>query len=64
MDDRRPLVAISMSTTFMKQQSRSMSVRALVTVGPALDPAAFRGAESVAVLRSAPHDEVFRLGGP
>ena len=69
MDDRRPLVVISMSTTFMKQERllrhcidavSSMQVRALVTLGPTLDPAAFRGTENAVVVRSAPHDEVFR----
>jgi UDP:flavonoid glycosyltransferase YjiC (YdhE family) len=68
-DDPRPLVVISMSTTFMKQEPAiercidavsSMRVRALVTLGPVLDPAAFRGADNVLVIRSAPHDEVFR----
>lgn len=38
----------------------SMSVRGLVTLGPALDPAEFRGAENVVVARSAPHDQVFQ----
>ena len=37
----------------------SMPVRALVTVGPTLDPAAFHGADNVVVVRSAPHDQVF-----
>lgn len=69
MDDRRPLVVISMSTTFMRQERllrrcidavSSMPVRALVTVGPTLDPAAFHGAENVVVVQSAPHDQVFR----
>ncbi len=69
-DDSRPLVVISMSTTFMKQEqalrrciealSSMSSVRALVTVGPALDPASFGKAENVVVVRSAPHQEVFR----
>jgi UDP:flavonoid glycosyltransferase YjiC (YdhE family) len=68
-DDRRPLVVVSMSTTFMRQERAlrrcidavsSMPVRALVTVGPALDAAVFRGAENVVVVGSAPHDEVFR----
>lgn len=66
-DDARPLVVVSMSTTFMAQERAiqrcidavaTMGVRALVTVGPALDPASFRGAENVVVVRSAPHDEV------
>ena len=67
-DDQRPLVVISMSTTFMNQEHAiqrcvdavsAMPVRALVTVGPALDPAVFRRAENVAVVSSAPHDQVF-----
>ncbi len=67
-NDSRPLVVVSMSTTFMSQEraiercidaATTMGVRALVTVGPALDPASFRGAENVVVVRSAPHDEVF-----
>lgn len=68
-DDTRPLVVISMSTSFMKQERvlrrcidavSSMPVRALVTVGPTLDPSSFLGAENVVVVQSAPHDEVFR----
>jgi MGT family glycosyltransferase len=67
-DDSRPLVVISMSTSFMKQEQAlrrcidavsSMPVRALATVGPTLDPAEFRSAENVVVVQSAPHDEVF-----
>ncbi|HTZ64502.1 MAG TPA: glycosyltransferase [Solirubrobacteraceae bacterium] len=66
--DRRPLVVVSMSTTFMSQERalqrctdavRAMGVRTLVTVGPTLDPASFRGSENVVVVRSAPHDQVF-----
>jgi UDP:flavonoid glycosyltransferase YjiC (YdhE family) len=38
----------------------SMPVRALVTVGPALDPGAFHRTGDVAVVGSAPHDQVFR----
>lgn len=68
-DDGRPPVVISMSTTFMKQEQAlrrcieavsSMPDRGLVTVGPVLDPAAFRGGENVVVVQSAPHDAVFR----
>lgn len=67
-DDRRPLVVVSMSTTYMRQERvlrrcvdavSSMPVRALITVGPTLDPAAFHGGQEVAVVRSAPHDQVF-----
>ena len=66
-DDTRPLVVVSMSTTFMSQERAirrcidavtTMKVRALVTVGPVLDPTSFRAAENVAVVRSAPHDLV------
>ncbi len=69
LDDQRPLVVVSMSTTFMRQERAlrrcvdavsSMPVRALVTVGPALDPAAFHSAENVLVVRSAPHDQLFQ----
>lgn len=67
-DDPRPLVVISMSTTFMSQEKAlrrcieavsSMPVRALVTVGPTLDPRDFPAADNVAVVQSAPHDAVF-----
>lgn len=66
--DPRPLVVVSLSTTFMSQERvlqgcidavASMPVRALVTVGPTLDPSSFKGAENVAIVRSAPHDAVF-----
>jgi UDP:flavonoid glycosyltransferase YjiC (YdhE family) len=68
-NDLRPLVVISMSTTFMKQERAlrscieavsTLPVRALVTVGPIPDPAGFPAPENVVVLQSAPHDEVFQ----
>jgi len=71
-EDRRPLVVVSMSTTYMRQERvlrrciqavASLPVRALVTVGPTLDPAAFHGGENVVVARSAPHDQVFAHAG-
>jgi UDP:flavonoid glycosyltransferase YjiC (YdhE family) len=71
-DDRRPLVVVSMSTTYMRQERvlrrcieavSSMPVRALITVGPTLEPAAFQGAGNVAVVASAPHDQVFPHAG-
>ena len=37
----------------------AMPVRALVTVGPTLDPAAFSASENVVVVQSAPHNSVF-----
>lgn len=67
-DDERPLVVISMSTTYMSQERAlrrcveavaEMPVRALVTVGPALDPSVLPASERVQVVRSAPHDAVF-----
>jgi UDP:flavonoid glycosyltransferase YjiC (YdhE family) len=67
-DDRRPLVVVSMSTTYMGQERAlgrciqavsGLPMRALVTVGPALDPAAFQGADNVVVVGSAPHEQVF-----
>ena len=66
-DDSLPLVVVSFSTTFMEQERAiercieafsSMDVRALITVGPALDPANFSATDDVAVVRSAPHDVV------
>ncbi len=67
-DDSRALVIVSLSTTFMAQAKllrrcveavASMPVRALVTVGPAMDPAAFPSSENVSIVPSAPHDTVF-----
>ena len=67
-DDQRPLVVVSMSTTYMRQERAlrrcidavsAMPVRALVTVGPTLDPAAFHGGQNVVVVGSAPHELVF-----
>lgn len=67
--DDRPLVLISLSTTYMSQESTlrrcieavsGMPVRALVTTGPALDPGGFPGTDNVRVVRSAPHDAVLR----
>jgi UDP:flavonoid glycosyltransferase YjiC (YdhE family) len=57
-----------MSTTYMRQERAlrrcvdavsKLPVRALVTVGPSLDPAAFHGGQNLAVVGSAPHDQVF-----
>jgi UDP:flavonoid glycosyltransferase YjiC (YdhE family) len=67
-DDQRPLIVVSMSTSYMRQERAlrrclqavsAMPVRALVTVGPTLHPAAFQGGENVVVVGSAPHDQVF-----
>ena len=67
-EDQRPLVVVSMSTTYMRQERAlrrcvdaiaAMPVRALVSVGPTLDPAAFHGGQNVVVVGSAPHDQMF-----
>ncbi len=67
-NDPRPLVVVSFSTTF-QNQGRSLSrviealktlpVRALVTLGPSLDPVDFRGSENVVVVSSASHAAIF-----
>lgn len=73
--DRRPLVVVALSSTYQAQESllgrvvdalRGLDVRALVTLGPALDgvtlhgagPLAERAADGVVVVRSAPHAQV------
>ncbi|WP_432562079.1 nucleotide disphospho-sugar-binding domain-containing protein [Kineococcus sp. SYSU DK003] len=64
-----PLVVANFSSTFMKGQEEvlrrvvaalgSLPVRAVVTTGPAVDPAGFAGAPGVDVVRSAPHTQLF-----
>ncbi len=63
-EDRRPLVLVAFSTTYMGHEDvlgrvaralGSFDVRGLVTTGPALDPARIEAPPNVAVLRSAPH---------
>jgi MGT family glycosyltransferase len=66
--DTRPLVLVSLSSTFQNQAGvlrnclaalASLPVRALVTLGPALDPADFpTPGPHVSVVRSAPHTRV------
>lgn len=67
--DERPLVLVALSSTFQNQSAllqriidalRSLPVRAVLTTGPALNPADLRPAENVEVLRSAPHGEILR----
>jgi MGT family glycosyltransferase len=64
-DDPRPLVVVSFSTFFQGQTDqiartmealRPLAVRAVVTLGPALDPAAFHPPEHILVVQSASHD--------
>jgi MGT family glycosyltransferase len=66
-DDRRPLVLVGLSSTFQNQVAllrrivlalSRLPVRAVLTLGPALEPAEVPGSENVVVLRSAPHSQV------
>lgn len=68
-DHPDPLVVVSLSTIPQGQAELlqrvidalgGMRVRALVTTGPAIDPATLRGPLNVVVRRSAPHAQVFR----
>ena len=66
-DDHRPLVLVSMSSTFQDQLAAirrvvealdGMNVRAVVTLGPALDPSGFDAPANVTIVQSAPHAEL------
>jgi len=66
-DDPRPLVLVSLSTLPQGQAPvmkrilialDSLPIRALVTLGPALDPAQFRGPANVHLVPFAPHTAV------
>jgi UDP:flavonoid glycosyltransferase YjiC (YdhE family) len=66
-DDRRPLVLVGLSSTFQDQVATlgritqalaNLPVRALITLGPALDPAEVTGRSNVVVVRAAPHSQV------
>ncbi|MBC7668561.1 MAG: glycosyltransferase family 1 protein [Gemmatimonadaceae bacterium] len=59
-----PLVVVSFSSLYQAQEAvlreiiaalGTLAVRAVVTTGPAIDPAEFEAADNVAVVRSAPH---------
>ncbi|MGX5653178.1 nucleotide disphospho-sugar-binding domain-containing protein [Geodermatophilus nigrescens] len=65
-----PLVVVGLSSTYMRQADvlrrivaalRRLPVRAVVTTGPAIDPAEIPGTEKVQVVRSAPHAQLFPL---
>ena len=65
--DQRPLVLVGLSSTFQDQVGTlrrivdalaRLPVRALITLGPSLDPLEVPGAENVVVVRSAPHAQV------
>ncbi len=66
--DARPLVVVTSSSLYEAQEDLlrrtiaalgTLPVRALVTLGPALDPAAFEAPGNVHVVRSAPHGALF-----
>jgi MGT family glycosyltransferase len=65
-----PLVVVGLSSTFMRQADvlrrivaalDTLQLRAVVTTGPALDPAEVPGTPKVEVLRAAPHAQLFAL---
>lgn len=67
-EDSRPLVVISLSSTFQNQQKaiqsaidalRGQEIRGLVTLGPAMKKDEFDVPENVVVVDSAPHSRVF-----
>jgi MGT family glycosyltransferase len=67
-DDARPLVVVSLSSTYMAQERvlgraieglGRLDARVLVTTGPAIDPASLPAPVNTAVLRSAPHAKLF-----
>lgn len=66
--DARPLVVVTASSLYEAQEGLlrriiaalgTLPVRALVTLGPALDPGAFETPGNVHVVRSAPHGALF-----
>lgn len=69
-DDQRPLVVVSLSSTFQDQAGTlqnimlalgEMPVRGLVTLGPAMADVTFRIPENVSVVASAPHSAIFPM---
>jgi MGT family glycosyltransferase len=67
-DDSRPLVIVSFSSTYMAQERvlaraieglSRVNARVLVTTGPTIDPASFSPGANTAVVRSAPHAQLF-----
>ena len=68
-NDDRPLVVVSLSSTFQNQRSTlqrimdalsSLPVRGLVTLGPAMKEEFFEASSNVVVVKSAPHSQVFK----
>ncbi len=69
-DNEDPLVLVSFSTFYQKQEDvlrrviasmEGMPVRGLVTLGPVLDPADFPSPPNVFVVKSAPHAQILPL---
>lgn len=67
-EDARPLVVVSLSSTFMDQKNvlqriisalGRLEIRALVTLGPVLNPNDFSPATNTRLVRSAPHSVIF-----
>jgi MGT family glycosyltransferase len=67
--DDRPLVLVALSSTFQDQGAllqrivdalSTLPVRAILTTGPAVDPAELRAPGNVDVLRSAPHGPILQ----
>lgn len=66
--DRRPLVIVSFSSTYMAQERvlaraidglSRVDARVLVTTGPTIDPSSFHPGANTTVVRSAPHAQLF-----
>jgi MGT family glycosyltransferase len=66
--DSRPLVIVSLSSTYMAQEQvlaraidglGRLDARVLVTTGPTIDPASLRSEGNTTVVRSAPHALLF-----
>jgi MGT family glycosyltransferase len=66
--DRRPLVIVSFSSTYMAQERvlaraidglSRVDARVLVTTGPTIDPASLHPGANTTVVRSAPHAQLF-----
>lgn len=69
-DDARPLVVVSFSTLFQNQGETirncivalaELPVRAVVTLGPVLDPVDFPATDNVHVVKTADHDQLVPL---
>lgn len=68
--DARPLLVVSLSSTFQNQYAvleaiitavSGMAIRCLVTLGPAMATQSFQSSENIIVLSSIPHNQIFPL---